>query len=406
MDFKIKQQLEEYSIEMQAELKAILQYWIEHTIDNKFGGFYGQIDEYNCIIKEAPKGAVMHARILWAFAAAFNLTKQKQYLEIADRAFNYISTNFIDQQNGGIYWSINFNGVPFDSKKQIYALAFLQYGCSEYYKCNHSQSAKQLAIDLYYLIQKYSFDKSKTGYLEAFTKDWKPIADLRLSEKDANEKKTMNTHLHILEAYTNLYRIWPDANLKQSIYLLIKNFTEHIIDKNTWHLNLFFNEDWEIKSNIISYGHDIEAAWLLQEAAEVLQDEKLIQQIKIMAFKIAGATMEGLDKCGGLWYEKEGNHLIKEKHWWPQAEVMVGFFNVFQITKNENFLNLSNASWDFIKQYIRDNKNGEWFWGVDEDNKPLQNKDKVGIWKCPYHNSRACIEIIKRIGIKSLVVSN
>lgn len=395
----MNEQLKEYSKELKDELKSILGYWMAHTIDNEHGGFYGQIDGNNNVNNHAPKGAVMNARILWAFSAAYNLTQEKQYLETADRAFNYMFDYFLDEINGGNYWTVNYDGEPLDTKKQIYALSFLQYACSEYYKCNQLEAAKQLAIDLYYLVEEYSFDKNKTGYLEAFTKDWKIITDLRLSEKDANEKKTMNTHLHVLEAYTNLYRIWPDNHLKQSIYLLINNFTEHIIDKNTWHLNLFFNEDWQVKGNIVSYGHDIEAAWLLQEAAEIIKDEKLIQIIKIIATKIAGATMEGIDKDGGLWYEKEDGHLIKEKHWWPQSEAMVGFFNAYQITNNEMFFNLSKRCWDFTKQFIKDNKNGEWFWGVDENNTPMQNQDKVGIWKCPYHNSRACIEIIKRIGI-------
>jgi mannobiose 2-epimerase len=201
----------------------------------------------------------------------------------------------------------------------------------------------------------------------------------------------------VLEAYTNLYRIWPDAALQKSIVLLIKNFTGHIIDKKSWHLNLFFTEGWEVRGDIISYGHDIEAAWLLLEAAEVIKDEALTEQVKNIAVKLANAASEGLDDDGGLWYEKEAGHLVKQKHWWPQAEAMVGFFTAWQITHLLTYLASSLNSWEFVKNKIIDNRNGEWFWGVDELSKPMQGEDKVGLWKCPYHNSRACIELINRI---------
>jgi mannobiose 2-epimerase len=388
--------LRKYSSELQKELSDILEYWMQYAPDNKYGGFYGKIDHANIIDGTANKGAVLNARILWSFAAAYNCTGNEQYLSLAHRAYQYINQYFVDAIAGGVFWSVNFKGEPADTKKQVYAIAFLLYAYGEYYQSTKLEEAKKRAIELYRLIEQYSFDGSQTGYLEAFTRDWQPIGDLRLSSKDANEKKTMNTHLHILEAYTNLYRIWPDEKLHRSILLLINNFTNHIIDKNTWHLNLFFNELWQVKSNIVSYGHDIEAAWLLLEAAEVISDAEMIEGLKEIAVKIANAAVEGLDTDGGMWYEKEGDLLVREKHWWPQAEAMIGFYNAWQITGKQQYLQRSGDSWEFIKKSIKA-ANGEWLWGLDEHKKPMQGQDKVGLWKCPYHNSRACIELIKRI---------
>ena len=389
--------LKEYSTELAAELQNILQYWMQYSIDETNNGFTGRIDDNNKIDASAPKGAVLNARILWTFAATYNQTGQLNYLANADRAYNYLQQHFIDKEWGGIYWSVNYKGEPLDTKKQIYALAFLQYACSEYYQCNQLPEAKDLAIELYELIEKYSFDKVSGGYFEAFSRDWKMIGDVRLSAKDANEKKTMNTHLHVLESYTNLYRIWPDENLKKSIELLIGNFLSYIFNTSNNHLDLFFDEQWVSKNNIISYGHDIEAAWLIQEAAEVIHDEVLITKAKAASIKLAVAAEEGLGEDGGLWYEKENGHLIKQNHWWPQAEAMVGFFNAWQVSKEERFLQRSLESWAFVKNKIIDKVNGEWLWGIDENDKAMMGEDKAGLWKCPYHNARACIEIIKRI---------
>jgi cellobiose epimerase len=341
---------------------------------------------------------VLNARILWSFSAAYNLTGNPIYLDFAKRAFEYICTYFIDKKNRGVYWLVDHKGYPLDTKKQVYAQAFNIYALSEYYKATKDSIAIIEAIDLYDVINKYSYDTVNGGYTEAFTVDWEVIDDLRLSDKDANEKKSMNTHLHLLEAFSSLYKIWPYAPVKEKIIALIENFSRHIINPATNHQFLFFNESWHPRSTAISYGHDIETAWLLQEAAEIIEDKDLIKKTKLIAVHISDAVKNGLDKDGGLWYEYEpaNDHLIKEKHMWPQAEAMVGFFNAYQNTGEKTYLTNSLNSWNFVQQHIHDKKNGEWFWGVKENYAPMQ-EDKVGIWKCPYHNSRACIEIIKRI---------
>ncbi|HEY5407187.1 MAG TPA: AGE family epimerase/isomerase [Ginsengibacter sp.] len=397
-DIILEKQLGHYKKELQKELFAILEFWQKNTVDSVNGGFYGRLDNDNKIFSDAPKGSVLNSRILWAFSAAYNLTGNEEYLTTASRAFQYITDYFIDKLNGGIYWTVNFKGEPLDTKKQIYALSFAMYGLSEFYLAGKNEQAKEAAIKLYHLIVEHSYDTINGGYIEALSADWKEIDDLRLSKKDANEKKSMNTHLHVLEGFANLYRIWPDEVLKNSIEELIGIFLKYIIDKNTHHLILFFDEKWNVKSNIISYGHDIEAAWLIQEAAEIINNNDLLENVKIQSVQVAKAAAEGLDKDGGLWYELDAdeNYLVKEKHWWPQAEAMIGFFNAWQITDTDAYLEYSLSSWKFVQQCILDTKNGEWFWGVKE-NYELMNEDKVGLWKCPYHNSRACIELIKRI---------
>ncbi len=394
----MKEVLEKYKKNLKNELSQILDFWQKNTIDRANGGFYGKIDNDNKIFNEAPKGSVLNSRILWAFSAAFNLTKNTEYLQTAEIAFAYLRDHFIDKEFGGVFWTVDYKGNPLDTKKQIYALAFAIYGLSEFYISSKNEEAKELAITLFNQILEYSYDKENGGYIEALARDWKDIDDFRLSKKDANEKKSMNTHLHVLEAFANLYRVWANEKLEERIAELIFIFLNHIIDPETHHLILFFDEKWKKKSSIISYGHDIEAAWLIEEAAAIIENPKLLEKVKKQSVLIANAATDGLDTDGGLWYEYdiEKDDLIKQKHWWPQAEAMVGFFNAWQITGDKTLLDRSLQSWHFVEKHILDKKNGEWFWGIKEDN-TIMNEDKVGIWKCPYHNSRACIELIKRI---------
>ncbi|MBP6759022.1 MAG: AGE family epimerase/isomerase [Flavobacterium sp.] len=391
-------QLKNLKSELTTELDNILEYWSKNTIDQKNGGFIGQIDcnEYKNF--EAEKGSVLNARILWSFSASYKVIKDDAYKKIAQNAFEYIITHFYDSEFGGIFWSINPDTTPKDTKNQIYALAFVIYGMSEYYAISNDEKALEYSILLYKKIQEHSYDPTHKGYFEAFTRDWQPIEDLRLSDKDANEKKTMNTHLHIVEGYANLYKVWKDETLKNDIIELLEVIETHFINKETGHLRLFFDENWIEKPDVISYGHDIEAAWLLLQCAEISGDAALTERYKKYAILMTDATFEGIDQDGGLWYELEPEHnqLMAEKHWWPQAELMIGFFNAYQLTNDEKYLDVVVQNWEFVKQFILDKKNGEWIWGVNADYSLIE-KDKAGFWKCPYHNSRACIELIHRI---------
>ena len=391
--------LQQYYTELDHECLSILDWWMKHSIDDNNGGFYGKIDNDNNVMSGAPKGAVLNFRILWTFSAAYNHYKTPAYLQTATRAFNYISTHFIDTEYGGVYWSVNEFGKPLDVKKQVYAIAFAVYGLSEYYMASGDETALRSAIDLYNAIERYSHDIQRGGYLEAFSRDWNDLPDLRLSVKDFNEKKTMNTHLHVLEAYANLYKIWPDEELKKNIIAIINLFIQYFIDSETGHLILFFDVEWNPRHGMISYGHDIEAAWLIQEAAEIINAADLIEKVKELSEKLAIAAARGLDEDGGLWYEKDiiNNHMVTEKHWWPQAEAMVGFYNLWENTGNQSYLQKSLDSWVFTQQHLLNKQHGEWYWGVKADNSIMQGEDKAGLWKCPYHNGRACLELMHRI---------
>jgi len=401
----LKKQLLTYREELSRELDDILKYWLKNTPDLKEGGFIGQINEGGQVIAIADKGSVLNARILWSFSAAFNLTGDGFYLKYAESAFKYINSYFIDKQFGGVYWSVNYKGIKQNAKKQIYASAFTIYGFAEYYRATRISSVLDIAISLYETVIEKSLDQENGGYFEAFSETWSPIDDLRLSQKDVNVQKSMNTNLHVLEAFSNLYSIWPDKDLKNHISSLLKNFSDHIIYPGLNCQVLFFDNKWNPKSTTVSYGHDIEASWLLLEAAEIIGATDLIENFKVQALKLASQAMVGLDTDGGLFYEYEPENkmLIGEKHWWVQAEAMVGFFNAWEISNENIFLDASLKCWQFTQKYILDKNRGEWYWGVGADHSPMIGQDKVGIWKCPYHNTRACIELIRRISINPVI---
>ena len=385
--------------EMQSHLlNDILPYWMERTIDEKHGGFIGRIDGNNRIDEKADKGAILNSRILWTFSAAYNYFKDPAYLETADRAFNYINNHFIDKEHNGVFWVLDYKGNPTETKKQIYTQAFAIYGFSAYYKASRNKHALNAAIELFKLIETYAFDHGENGYFEAFDRQWNLLQDLRLSEKDANEKKTLNTHLHILEAYTTLYQIWKNKKLKKQLKNLIELKLDKFVNENS-RFQLFFDENWNPKSDLISFGHDIEGSWLLLEAAKVLGDEQLIAKTKKVAISMVNSVMEsGIDNDGGLMYEVYSG-VIKDtdKHWWPQAEAIVGFVNAWQISSDSKYLKKAKMVWEFTKDKIIDWKDGEWWFRVNKVGQPYLQEDKAGPWKCPYHNGRACLEIIKRL---------
>ncbi len=385
-----------YRDELIQELDQILNWWQTYTTDNVNGGFHAKVDNYNQV-QEGEKGLVLNARILYTFSSAYLLKQDAGLLTIAERAYQYLIDHFYDKTNGGFYWSVASDGVILDGKKQVYGQAFVIYGLSEFFKASHNSSALELARETYQLIDKYSFDAVHLGYIEAHSETWGVLNDVRLSEKDQNDKKSMNTHLHVVEAYANLYSVWQDESLKKAIESLLDNFKQQILDLETFHLRLFFSEIWEPKSSMISFGHDIEASWLLLEAAEFVGYE--VGFYKDLAIEVAEVTRKNVAKHGGLLYEYDNvsQHWVNEYHWWPQAEAMVGFFNAWQLTNNHIYLEQSLKTWEFVKNYIKDREFGEWFWGVDGNLNPMKNQDKAGFWKCPYHNGRACIEIIKRI---------
>lgn len=395
-----RSELMKWRDEIELELKEnILSFWMKHSVDEKNGGFVGAITNDLAIVAEADKSLVLNARILWTFASAYRLYNDPSYLQIADRAYEYLIQYFWDEQYGGFYWMLNSTGEPIETKKQIYGQAFVIYAITEYIRARPNKKALNQAIILFENMERYSYDGTYKGYVEALGRNWEETDDLSLSGTDLNEKKSMNTHLHVLEAYTNLFRVWQSDVLKGKLQQLIEVTIEHIVDKETNHFLLFFDEKWEIKSHEISYGHDIEGSWLLMEAAEVLGNEQLLHRCEEIALAMAQATYEeGLDSDGAVINEADPNGWTDtDKHWWPQAEAVVGFLNAYQMSGEDHYLQAAYRSWRFIDEYIVDKNNGEWFWKVDQAGKPSNDHMKVDPWKCPYHNGRMGFEAIERL---------
>ena len=419
--------------EMQDVLTTnILPFWSNRMVDRENGGFYGRIDGHGRLYPEAEKGAILNARILWAFSAAYRVLQDSSadastYLEMATRAKDYLIDHFLDMEYGGVYWSVDYKGQPLDTKKQFYAIGFAIYGLSEYARATGDREALDIALQLVDCIEEHALDRENNGYIEAMTRDWQPIADMRLSELDANYPKSQNTHLHIIEPYTNLLRCLKEFSARQSCdYLpfigsvlpidvavsqdvilnvesavrnLITIFTDHILNPDTHHLDLFFENDWTRGAGRLeSYGHDIECSWLLHEAALVLGDPIYINKVEPVVLEVAHASEKGLRSDGSMIHEAnlDSGHVDDDLHWWVQAENVVGWVNIYQYFGDKSALDKAVRCWQYIKDNLIDWDNGEWFWSRHADGTLNVDDDHAGFWKCPYHNSRMCLEIIER----------
>lgn len=376
----------------------ILRYWIDKVTDKEHGGYYGRVDGRDKVHPEAEKGAILNGRILWAFSAAYRVMKSREYLDAATRAKDYILDHFIDKEYGGVYWSLDYEGKPLDTKKQTYAIGFVIYGLSEYARATGDKQALDAAIKLYHDIEAHAYDAVNGGYTEALTREWNPIADMRLSDKDENGAKTMNTHLHVIEPYTNLYRVWPSKELHESIHRLLDVFTDKLYNKETHHLDLFFDNEWHGRRNVESYGHDIEATWLLWETALVLGEDDVKAKLSPIVVDLAKAADEGLQPDGSMIYEhwKDTGKTDRQRQWWVLCENVIGHVNLYQYFNDKDALKVAKDCWAYIDKYLVDHVNGEWHWAISDDGQINLEDDKAGFWKCPYHNSRMCLEIIER----------
>lgn len=414
--------------EMQDVLENnILRFWLDQMMDYEHGGFYGRMAHDGELHPEAEKGAILNARILWAFSAAFRVLKHPEYLEAATRAKDYIIEHFIDQEYGGVYWSVDCEGNPLDTKKQFYAIGFMIYGLTEYARATGDREALDYALDLYDCIEEHAFDREHNGYIEACTREWGRIEDMRLSDLDANYPKSQNTHLHIIEPYTNLLRCLKEAQAQEScdyvpalgavlpvgisvpqetisevegaLRNLVDIFTEKMLNKETNHLDLFFGMDWTRGAgHLESYGHDIECSWLLHEAALVLGDQQVLDKVEPIVQAVAQASAKGLRPDGSLIHEAnlDTGYVDDDLHWWVQAENVVGWYNIWQHFGDEEALNRAEKCWHYIKKQLIDYEHGEWYWSRHANGLLNTKDDKAGFWKCPYHNSRMCLEIIER----------
>lgn len=404
--------------EVKTELtKNILPFWQKTAKDTATGGFFGAIDNNGQGKQSEWRGIVMVSRFLWTYSAAARLLKNPSYMTMADYAHTYMMRHFWDPYYGGMFWSVKAQGEPLVVRKQIYGDAFSLYALSEYAaavtEIRHDQKASSIimnqALDIFELLETYTRDTAAGGYFEARERNWEETAHTKLSPKDIDCEKSMNTNLHVMEAYTNLYRtlpvVFPEKTKERetvgkALEALINVHIEHILDKTDWHLNLYFDKNWKrIGEDEISYGHDIEASWLLWEAAEELGKKSVEKKLRPIVLQIASVSLEeGLDNENGG-FENTMLHGQKDRTriWWNQAEALNGFFNAWEMTSKETFARATEKVWSWIKTYQKDKEGGDWFWAVDPKGKPKRKEVKGGNWKTSYHNARCCMELLRRI---------
>lgn len=366
--------------------KNILPYWLH--LQDPIGGFYGATTLADQPDMIAERGCVLNARILWAFSAACRILGSSEYRHAADHAYTYFIDHFLDYDHGGVFWSVDASGQPSNTRKQTYALAFAIYGLCEYYRISDNEDALEYAKALYQDIERYASDMQYGGYIEALSRNWQPLEDMRLSEKDVNAPKSQNTHLHILEAYTSLYRVWPNGLLRKRIINLLNLFQVRLIDIETGYLNLFFLQDWTpVGPQRRSYGHEIETSWLLDEAALLVDSPR-----DLCVQRLAEVAADGLQADGSMIHEDVDPH----REWWVEAEAIVGYVNIYQRFGNTEALEKAHYLWQYVTSHLIDYKQGEWYWDCDADGRPNLTEPKAGFWKCPYHNSRMCLELLQR----------
>lgn len=385
---------------IEAELDGnLLPFWRERSTEDELGGFVAEMANDGTVRPDAARGLILTSRLLWTFASLAESRGDGRDLELARRAYEFLENRFGDPAHGGYLWRIDAGGRPLDGTKKVYGQAFAIYALAAYSSLTGEEAPRNRAVALYRLIERYAHDGVHGGYLEARAEDWSPAAQLRLSDKDMVAAKSMNSHLHVLEAYTGLYRVWPDAGLAHRLRELIELFGRHILDDNRRHLRHFFEQDWTVISDAYTYGHDIEAAWLLCEAAETLADDRLSTRVEKWAVEIAEAVLaEAVDEDGGLAYEgRDGAVIDPNREWWCQAEAVIGFRQTYEVTGDQRFLDAAGRVWSFIAGQIVDSRNGEWFWRVLSDGTIDESEPKVSEWKGPYHNVRMCLEMMRRI---------
>ncbi len=377
----------------------IIAFWLKYSPDPYHNGFKAQLSNDLEETPQAHHGLILNTRLLQAFSAFARFTNRQSCRELAHRAYHTLTSCFDDPEHQGGYWLVDPDNHPVDSHKKTYGQAFYIYALTEYYLLTGDQLALQKARNLFTLIEQYARDPYFDGYHEVLERDWKLSQNQQLSDKDMDTPKSMNNHLHILEAYAHLYAVWKNSHLADRLRTLIELFLSHIIDPDTYHFRLFFSNDWTSCASEISFGHDIEGSWLLYHAACQLNDQSLIETMASIAIDMARAVKEqALDRLGGLINETDSNgKLICEKHFWAQAEAVVGFLNAWQISQDNSFLDAAWQVWQYIQNYQVDRKFGEWFWKTDADGQPDLTLPKISQWKCPYHNGRACIETINRL---------
>lgn len=398
--------------------QVIIPFWSKLR-DDENGGFYGLVDSDLQVYKKFTKGVILHSRILWFFSNVYLTLGDKTCLEHAKHAYQFIKDFCIDKENGGVFWAMRYNGEVEDSTKHTYNIAFAIYALSSYYDASKDEEAIKLATGLYEVIE--SKCRDEVGYLEAFTKDFKPESNEKLSENGIVAKKTMNTLLHVFEAYTEFYRVTKRQDVKEKLCWVLDQFADKVYNKELHRQEVFFDENMNTMIDLLSYGHDIETSWLIDRGCEIIGDQTYIDKMTPITKALTRNIYEQAYHKHSLWNECENGVPDKTRVWWVQAEAVLGFLNGYQKEPDKTeYLDAAKNIWSYIQEHFVDKRPGsEWFWLVDDNGesvevelsdkeveslKPALGEIKnnriikpiVEPWKCPYHNGRMCMEIIRR----------
>lgn len=375
----------------------VIPYWMD-KVDPEYGGYYGQMDYQLNLNKKADKGCILNSRILWFFSNLYEMFGEAQYLECAKIAYDFLREKFLDREYGGVYWMVTYDGKPSDDSKHSYNHSFAIYALSSYYIASGDRDALNLAYQLFDIVETRMRDED--GYLEAFSRDFTPASNEKLSENGVMATRTMNTILHLMEAYTELYRADQAEHVKDTIHGILDIFRDRIYNPEKERLEVFFDADYNSLIDLHSYGHDIEAAWLIDRTVQVLGDEGSKHDLgditKSLTKKIYDVAFDG----NSLPAECENGKVLGLRIWWVECEAMVGFMNGYQ--KDEERAEYKEAVekiWGFIREHIVDRREGsEWYYEVDSENVPTSTQPILDAWKCPYHNGRMFMEILRREG--------
>lgn len=391
--------MEQLKREIHKHLKTkILPFWISLK-DEEQGGYYGYMDYDLQVDKKAVKGCILNSRILWFFSNACMCLGKKDLLHYAHHAYKFLRDVCLDKECGGVFWSVTWDGKMEDGTKHVYNQAFAVYALSSYYAASGDEEALAIAFALFDLIEERGKDDG--GYLEAFARDFRtPAGNEKLSENGVMASRTMNTLLHVFEAYTELYRVTGDARVAAPLKNILLLFADKVYSPKLHRQEVFFDADWNSLIDLYSYGHDIETAWLIDRGCEVLGDSEITEKLLAITKDLAANVYRTAYHKHSLWNECEKGVEDKTRVWWVQAEAMVGFFNAWEkAPEHTEYLRAVKEIWAYIKEYLVDPRDGaEWFWDLNDEGKPVSRKPIVEPWKCPYHNGRMCFEMMKRIG--------
>lgn len=372
----------------------IIPFW-KSLKDEEFGGFYGYVDYGLAINKKYEKGCILNSRILWFFSNVYITTGDKSVINYAKQAYNFMVNHCIDYDNGGVYWAVDYKGDLSNGTKYTYNQAFSVYALSSYYNATKDEKALNLALDIFNLIEEKCLDTN--GYKEAFDIEFRPIKNEELSENGVIAERTMNTLLHLFEAYTELYKVTKNEKVGQQIKFILDIFANNVYNSELGRQEVFFDENWNSIIDLYSYGHDIETTWLIDLGVDILDDDEYREKMAPITKTITEKIYEIAYRDKSVIYEAENGVENTNRIWWVQAEAMVGFLNAYEKdNKDIKYYDAFVDIWEYIQENVIDpRENSEWFSELCENKKPIK-EPIVQPWKCPYHNGRMCLEVIRR----------